>query len=129
VGPFVSELLGGQLRSGLAAASPQRWDGHGGETFVAVVITRDAAHQAEYWLVDLAAATVTPVTRHAQEGSDWDVIAALEVWEKVLRRQVNLSVAVRSCELRYCDNGEPTPRAADSRIAILGELLGLAAWQ
>ena len=128
-GPFRSELLGGQLRSGLAAASPQRWDGHGSETFVAVVITRDTAHQAEYWLVDLAAATVTPVTRDAQEGSDWDVIAALEVWEKVLRRQVNLSVAVRSCELRYCDNGEPAPRTADSRIAILGELLGLAAWQ
>jgi hypothetical protein len=128
-GPFRSELLGGRLRSGLAAASPQRWSGHGGETFVAVVITRDAAHQAEYWLVDLAAATVTPVTRDAQEGSDWDVIAALEVWEKVLRRQVNLSVAVRSCELRYCDSGEPAPRAADSRITILGELLGLAAWQ
>ena len=128
-GPFRSELLGGQLRSGLAAASPQRWGGHGSETFVAVVITRDAAHQAEYWLVDLAAATVTPVTRDAQEGSDWDVIAALEVWEKVLRRQVNLSVAVRSCELRYCDSGEPAPRAAESRITILGELLGLAAWQ
>jgi hypothetical protein len=128
-GPFRSELLGDQLRSGLAAASPQRWGGHGGETFVAVVITRDATHQAEYWLVDLAAATVTPVTRGAQEGSDWDVIAALEVWEKVLKRQLNLSVAVRSCELRYCDNGEPTPRAAEGRIAILGELLGLAAWQ
>jgi hypothetical protein len=128
-GPFRSELLGDQLRSGLAAASPQRWGGHGSETFVAVVITRDAARQAEYWLVDLAAATVTPVTRDAQEGSDWDVIAALEVWEKVLRRQVNLSVAVRSCELRYCDSGEPAPRAAEGRIAILGELLGLAAWQ
>jgi hypothetical protein len=72
---------------------------------------------------------VTPVTREAQEGSDWDVIAGLEVWEKILSRQVNLSVAVRSCELRYCDNGEPAPRAVDSRIAILGELLGLAAWQ
>jgi hypothetical protein len=69
------------------------------------------------------------VSQDAQEGSDWDVIAALEVWEKVLRRQLNLSVAIRSCELRYCDNGEPAPRAADSRIAILGELMGLAAWQ
>jgi hypothetical protein len=128
-GPFRSGLLGGQLRSGLAAARPQRWGEYGGERFVAVVITRDAARQAEYWLVDLAAATVTPVSRDAQEDSDWDVIAALEVWEKVLSRQVNLSVAIRSCELRYCDNGKPAPRAADSRIAILGELLGLAAWQ
>jgi Sulfotransferase family len=128
-GPFRSELLGAQLRSGLATASPQRWNGQGRETFVAVVITKDAVHQAEYWLVDLAAATVTPVTRDAQQGSDWDVIAELEVWEKVLKRQVNLSVAIRSCELRYCDGGEPAPKAAESRITILGELLGLTAWQ
>lgn len=128
-GPFQSEQLGRQLRSGLAAASPERWGGHDGEKLVTVVITRDAAQPAEYWLVDLAEATVTPVTRDAQEGSDWDVIGALEVWEKILRRQVNLSVAIRSCELRYCDNGEAAPRAAESRLAILGELLGLAAWQ
>jgi Sulfotransferase family len=128
-GPFRSELLGRQLGAGLTAARPQRWGEHSSETLVAVVITRDAAQLGEYWLTDLAAATVTAVTRDAQEDSDWDVIAAQEVWEKILRREVNLSVAVRSGELRYCDNGEATPRAADSRMAILGELLGLAAWR
>ena len=101
---------------------------YGSETFVAVAITKGAEHPAEYWLVDLGEATVTAVGREAQEDSDWDMIAALDVWDKVIDRQLNLSVALRSCELRYCDNGEATPLAADTRIGIIGQLLGLSSW-
>ena len=111
------------------ARGPRASGPHGSETFVAVAITKGAEHPAEYWLVDLGEATVTPVGKEAQEDSDWDVIGTLDAWEKVIDRQVNLSVALRSCELRYCDNGEATPLAADTRIGILGQLLGLASWQ
>jgi hypothetical protein len=38
-------------------------------------------------------------------------------------------VALRSCDLRYCDNNQTTPLAADTRMAVIGELLGLTAWQ
>jgi hypothetical protein len=125
--------LGEQLRAGLAAArdreSARRWGAHGSETFVVVAVTQDAARRAEYWRVDLGSATVTLTTRHAQEESDWDIIGSAAAWDQVLDRAVNLSVALRSCDLRYCDNNETTPLAADTRIAVIGELLGLTAWQ
>jgi hypothetical protein len=132
-GPLRSERLGAALRSGLMTASgaqsvrplkPQV-----NETFVAVAITKGAERPAEYWLVDLGQATVLPVSREAQEDSDWDVIGTLDAWEMIIDHRLNLSVALRSCDLRYCDSGETTPLTADARIGILGQLLGLSSWQ
>jgi Sulfotransferase family len=132
-GPLRSERLGAALRSGLMTASgaqfARRLKPHVNETFVAVAITKGAGRPAEYWLVDLSQATVLPVGRDAQDDSDWDVIGTLDAWERVIDRRVNLSVALRSCDLRYCDNGETTPLTADARIEILGQLLGLSSWQ
>ena len=131
--PLRSQRLGGTLHDGLTAAfsaDPTRCLGsHAGERFVAVAVTKGASRPAEYWLVDLGKATVSPVGHQAQEDSDWDVIGTLEAWQKVIDRQLNLSAALRSCELRYCDNGESTPVAADARLGILGQLLGLASWR
>jgi hypothetical protein len=132
-GPLRSERLGAALRSGLMTASgaqsARRLKPPVNETFVAVAITKGAERPAEYWMVDLGQATVLPVGREAQEDSDWDVIGTLDAWENVIDHRVNLSVALRSCDLRYCDNGETTPPAADARIGILGQLLGLSSWQ
>jgi protein-tyrosine sulfotransferase len=128
-----SQRLGAVLRDGLATAfgtDPARRLGpHPDEKFVVVAVTKGVPHPAEYWLVDLAAATVLPAGHRAQETSDWDVIGTLEAWQQVIDRQVNLSAALRSCELRYCDNGETTHLATDARIRVLGQLLGLASWQ
>jgi hypothetical protein len=107
----------------------ERWGSHGTETFVAVALTKDAERPAEYWLVDLGKSTVTPATKNAQDESDWDMVGSVETWHRTMDRDVNLSVALRSCALRYRDNGEATPLAADTRIQILGQLLGLAKWQ
>jgi hypothetical protein len=132
-GAFRSERLGAVLRSGLMSASgakpARRVERHASETFVAVAITKGAERPAEYWLVDLGQATVWPVGREAQEDSDWDVIGTLDTWEKVIDREMNLSVALRSCDLRYCDDGDTTPLATDARIGILGQLLGLSRWR
>jgi len=132
-GPLRSERLGAVLRSGLMTASgvhsARRLKPHVNETFVAVAITKEAERPAEYWLVDLGQATVLPVGREAQDDSDWDVIGTLDAWERVIDQRVNLSVALRSCDLRYCDNGETTPLTADARIGILGQLLGLSSWR
>jgi hypothetical protein len=91
-------------------------------------VTGDPACPAEYWLVDLGQATVTRASKQAQDGSDWDMVGTLEAWHKVMDHQVNLSVALRNCQLRYCDNGEPSPLAADTRVSIVGQLLGLPSW-
>jgi hypothetical protein len=132
-GPLRSERLGAALRSGLMTASgaqsARRLKPRVNETFVAVAITKGGERPAEYWLVDLGQATVLPVDREAQEDSDWDVIGTLDAWENVIDHRVNLSVALRSCDLRYCDNGDTTPLAAAARIGILGQLLGLSSWR
>ncbi len=67
---------------------------------------KDPGRPAEYWLVDLGAATVTLAAKDAQENSDWDMVGPADAWHKIIDCEVNLSVALRSCVLRYCDNGE-----------------------
>jgi hypothetical protein len=133
-GPPHSARLGEQLRAALAAGPPglpdgDRWGAHQDETLVVVAITKDAERPAEYWHVDLGAGTVTLATQDAQDDSDWDMIGAVDAWHGVIDRETNLSVALRSCALRYCDNGEATPLAADTRVAIMGQLLGLSVWR
>jgi hypothetical protein len=132
-GPVRSARLGARLQAGLGTAARggamERWGAHRSEAFVAIAVTKDAQYPAEYWLVDLGQATVTRVTRDVQENSDWDMIGTVGAWEQVIDGEVNLSVALRSCVLRYCDNGETPPLTADTRIAITAQLLGLANWQ
>ncbi len=131
--PVRSGRLKEKLRAGLVGVAggdgTQQWEPHASETFVAVAVTRDLECPAEYWLVDLGEATVTQVTKQAQEDSDWDMIGTVGAWEEVMNGEVKLSVALRSCALRYCDNGEATPLAADTRISIIAQLLGLVNWQ
>jgi Sulfotransferase family len=124
----LSARLADQLRAGLTAPAGAPGGSFGSERFVAIAVTGDPARPAEYWLVDLGEATVTQAGEQAQEDSDWDIIGTLEAWTKVIDQQLNLSVAMRTCQLRYCDNGEPSPLAADTRVGILSQLLGLPTW-
>lgn len=97
------------------------------------------------WLIDLEAGAVTPfhgtdtaadtADAAADDGagiagpdSDWDVIASADTWDQVLAGKLNLSVALRRHLFRYRDTGETGPFAADARIGMLGDLLGLASW-
>jgi len=127
-GPRRSGRLGERLRAGLTSdGSSSRLAGPSNETFVVVATARDAA--TEYWLVDMGAGTVTFASRGAQENSDWDVIGPAETWEQVLDGRLNYYVALRSCQLRYCDNDdEAGPLVPEARTGMLARLLGLAAW-
>ena len=42
---------------------------------------------------------------------------------------INLSVAFRTRQLRYCDTGDVAAAVPGIRIAMLGELLGITVWQ
>ena len=128
--PARDSVLGRQLGSGLAAFSTgpaPRWGRQAKEAFVAVAVPDDA-RDAEYWLVDLAAGTVTPTSREAQDRSDWDIVGPERVWQRIIARDLNLNVALRSCQLRYCDEPDGGPVTAETRLDILAWLLGLSAW-
>jgi Sulfotransferase family len=129
--PRYTSDLGTRLKAGLAGAGRERahWEPCAAETMVAVAIPENG-DSAEYWQVSLGSGDAVFSAGSAQENSDWDIVGSTEAWNKVLSGKLNLSVALRSCELRYCENAEiDTPVAADTRITILAELLGLANWQ
>jgi len=126
-----SQRLASLLRDRLASAEADavcRWGPYAAETFVVVWVPRNPRAAAEHWLVDLGARTVSYASRTAQESSNWDIVGSADAWEQVISGDLNLNVAVRACQLRYCDGDESRLLAADTRMAILAHLLGLVTW-
>ncbi len=128
-----SPALGARLRAGLEQAdawADDRWLCHPAETMVSVSIPDDPHQPADHWLVDFKAGTVIFADGNAQEHSDWDVVGSAAAWESVLAGRLNLSAALRSCQLRYCDNSGSGggPIVAETRLATLAGLLALTCW-
>ena len=94
-----------------------------------IVISPAADGGQARWHVDLAARSVSRPASDAEDGTEWDVLGSDRVWDAVLGGDVNLGVALRAHELRYCDTGDDVrPFTAESRIDLLADLLGLATW-
>jgi hypothetical protein len=144
--PDLVPLLIERLRAGLSRIGDSftsRWDPCGSETFL-VVATPDGHGPDARWRVDLAARSVAPANGYhlpaAAEnadsppdeadptGSNWDVIGPAEVWDQVMTGRLNLSVALRRNQLRYCEGEEVGPTVAETRGGMLADLLGLATW-
>ncbi len=126
-----SALLVKGLRASLAKLdqeTAESWGPYGAETFIVVCVPKDARRPAEHWQVDLSARAITAVDGSAQEKSNWDVVGSAEAWRQVILGNVNISVAVRGCQIRYCEDGDSRPQAGDARMRILSQLLGFAAW-
>lgn len=122
--------LGERLHAGLSALDNDLaigWGPYGAETFVAVAASR-APSAPEYWRVDLKAGDVTAAGPDAQDESAWDIIGSADAWNAVANGTANLNVTLRSGRLRYCDADGAGPIAADTRLAILARLLGIATW-
>lgn len=128
-GPTHSAALGARLRERLQCLSAEmaaRWEPHSRESLVAVSIPEGPGHDTEYWFVDLENRSILFSTRDAQKISTWDVVGSTSAWEQVMNGRLNLSVAFRSYQLRYCDGDESAgPVEADNRVAVLAYLLGL----
>lgn len=124
--------VGQRLRVGLADAVAKplhsRWGQHEHESFVAVVLPGTLAADTEYWLVDLKAEEVRWADRQAQEESDWDIVGSADTWRKIISHELNINVALRSSQLRYCDESESGWSEVDARISMLAALLGIPAW-
>jgi hypothetical protein len=111
--------------------SPRHLKSCGAEKFGLVVCPDHGERGQSVRLhVDLAARTVTQVAAHGDASTDdtaWDVVGAAEAWTSVMRGRVNLGVALRRFELRYCDTGETHDAGADDRLGMLGALLEMGA--
>jgi hypothetical protein len=124
--PAVSDSLKAGL-SRIDGAFSRRWDPCSAESFtvVATPTAGAAGRRGHRWRVDLASRTVTAATS-AEDETAWDIVGSAEAWRAVLIGQTNLGVAMRRCELRYCDTGEAGPVVADLRIGMVADLLGIA---
>jgi len=145
--PGFAALVGARLAEGLARLTERfgrQWEPFATESFEVVATPSAGPGPNARWRVDLAARTVTVLNGSlagpagdADQGSDgdgehseggWDIIGSADTWEQLIGGRVNMSVALRRHQLRYCEDGEDGPVAADTRIAMLADLLGLTSW-
>jgi hypothetical protein len=141
-----SAIIGQKLKAGLSRLTEQfaqRWAPCSAEVFELVCIPHNFAGPDFRWRVDLSSRQVTllgadtAATGALRPGkgkkteaveSDWDIIGSQDLWQQVLSGQVNMSVALRCHQLRYCEEGERGPIIADTRMGLLADLLGIASW-
>jgi hypothetical protein len=152
----IAPLLIDRLRTGIKRAGAEfaaRWGPCGRDSVLVVATPETGRGPVAHWRVDLAAGTVTieeepdlpgpsgeapeanseanPEAGAAEEAAEdnaWEIIASADTWQQVLTEKVNLSVALRRHAIRYCDQGDTGPVAADARVAMLADLLGLTSW-
>ena len=128
-------LIGDLLQAGLFRISDRfisRWGSCAGESFLVIATSADAGGSAR-WRVDLAARTVALASGSqsgdgARTGAAWQIVGQASAWERVIRGNTNLNVALRCRDLRYCSTGEAASVGA-TRMSMLADLLGITSWR
>ena len=134
-GPPGLRMMAARLLSGMARVEGQfasLWQPCSREAFLVTVTAPGGGEIVARWRVDLAAAAITSASGLAPgetSGAQWDIIGSAGTWKQVLDGGVNLSVAFRTRQLRYCDTGDVAPAVPGIRVAMLGELLGITVWE
>jgi len=149
--PDLAPRLIERLRDGVTRMSDtftQRWEPCSSESFLVVATPEGDRGRDARWRVDLTSRSIVPANgyhrpapasgsgededkdrdRDRDKDTNWDIIGPAEAWEQVLAGRMNLSVALRRNQLRYCEEEEVGPTIAETRAAMLADLLGLASW-
>jgi Sulfotransferase family len=122
-----------RVRAGLARVGAQFGRDHGSRARESVLLFVNAPALADadaWWRLDLAAGTVAAGLGEAGADADWSLTGSAQAWDRLLAGQANLGVAFRRGDLRYADKGDAGAGSpgADTRVAALTDLLGLARW-
>jgi len=117
----------------MARVGEQFGRAHGSRASESVLLFVNAPAWADadaWWRLDLAAGTVSAGLGEAGADADWSLTGAAQAWDRLLAGQANLGVAFRRGDLRYADKGDAGAGSvgADTRVAALTDLLGLARW-
>jgi hypothetical protein len=128
-------MMAARLLSAMARLDGQfasLWQPCSREVFLVTVTNPGSGGIAARWRVDLAAAAITSASGLGPGetgGAQWDIVGSAYIWKQVLDGGINLSVAFRTRQLRYCDTGDVAAAVPGIRVAMLGELLGITIWQ
>ena len=122
-----------RVRAGLARVGERFARDHGSRAGESVLLFVNAPAWADadaWWRLDLAAGTVAAGLGEAGVDADWSLTGSAQAWDRLLAGQANLGVAFRRGDLRYADKGDAGAGSAgaDTRVAALTDLLGLARW-
>lgn len=134
----VAAMLADRLQAGISRIGGQftsQWQACMAEVFT-VAVRQPQSLRPQRWNVDLGARTLAPAVMAGSDDldttvtdADWSIVGTEHVWQEVLTGGLNLSVALRRCELRYCDTGESGASISENRVAMLAALLGLTSWK
>jgi Sulfotransferase family len=123
--------------TGLDGVFTARWQARMADIFTVVVRQPNSGGSAR-WEVDLGTRAVVSGGQPTAAGpddpdddggdADWSIVGTAQAWLEVLTGRLNLSAALRRCELRYCDFGENDIFVTEARVALLAALLGLPSW-
>ena len=132
--PQGARLLPQRLQAGLARIDDSfaiRWPSCAGDRFLAISRPQSAAYAdgGQQWLTDLTRRKLSVAPGAEDEEADWTILGTPAAWQAVLLGELNFSVALRRCDLRYCDTGDAGPLALQTRLAMLAELLDLTSWK
>jgi hypothetical protein len=105
-----------------------RWESCAADRFVVVARALTGGIEAQ-WVVDIASRTVVPDDDERDEDVAWSLLASPETWQALQAGQVNLHAAMRRADLRYCAAEEDSSVLAQTRVAMLSDLLGLSSWE
>lgn len=127
---LVSERLQNGLRN-LDESFADGWKPYSEESFVLVALAPSSADGDAWWLVNPAARKVLTGSGACDEDASWTVIAPAATWEQVIRDGVNIGTAFRRHGMRYQDKGDGGPGSliAESRVAMMGDLLAITKWR
>jgi hypothetical protein len=132
--PAGSLLVSERLQNGLRRLDEpfaEGWKPYSQEPFVLVALAPSSADDDSWWLVDLAARKVMTGSGTCDEDAVWTVVAPAATWEQVVRDGLNVGMAFRQHGMRYRDKGDGGPGSiiAESRVAMMGDLLGATKWR
>jgi len=132
-------VLADRLADGLARVDESfanRWPARTAETFT-VVIRQPNRPCLAVWQVNLGVPSLISDSQPAMDAPDdpgdggdvaWSMVGTVQAWLEVLAGRLNLSVALRRNELRYCDFDDTDAFVAEDRIALLAAFLALPYW-
>src|SRR5262249_29633889 len=125
-----SERLQNGLR-GMDDSFADGWKPYSGDPFTLVALASSSVDDDAWWLVDVAARKILTGSGTCDEDALWTIIAPAATWEQVVRDGVNIGTAFRRHGMRYQDKGDGGPGSviAESRVAMMGDLLGITAWR
>jgi hypothetical protein len=125
--------VAGRVRAGLSRVDEEFARAHGARAKESVLLFVSAPGWADadaWWRLDLAAGTLTEGLGDREVDTDWSLTGSAQAWDRLLAGESNLGVAFRRGDLRYADKGDAGAGSigADTRVAMLTDLLGISGW-